>query len=179
MADNLEFLKSERFTTEMAYFIPLSHLLISLGHFNAINILVYLKVSSVQCWNMHAMLLHCEFCSHIFFYFLFFCEWLCICKPSLPSRSLCLHFWCAVWFHLGMALFFFFFLLQWNNLVFSFLHHTDKVEIVEGKVTLCRDAAKGKCMRTNCKYYHVPVTATNGILPATASANATAASATF
>ncbi|KAJ8030587.1 Muscleblind-like protein 3 [Holothuria leucospilota] len=55
----------------------------------------------------------------------------------------------------------------------------DKVEIVEGKVTLCRDAAKGKCMRTNCKYYHVPVTATNGILPATASANATAASATF
>lgn len=108
MADNLEFLKSERFTTEMAYFIPLSHLLISLGHFNAINILVYLKVSSVQCWNMHAMLLHCEFCSHIFFYFLFFCEWLCICKPSLPSRSLCLHFWCAVWFHLGMALFFFF-----------------------------------------------------------------------
>ncbi|XP_071838536.1 uncharacterized protein [Apostichopus japonicus] len=55
----------------------------------------------------------------------------------------------------------------------------DKVEIVEGKVTLCRDAAKGKCMRTNCKYYHVPITATNGILPATASANATAASATF
>ncbi len=31
---------------------------------------------------------------------------------------------------------------------------TDQVEIVEGKVTMCRDAVKGKCARANCKYYH-------------------------
>ena len=25
------------------------------------------------------------------------------------------------------------------------------------KVTVCRDAAKGKCSRPMCKYYHIPV----------------------
>lgn len=30
------------------------------------------------------------------------------------------------------------------------------VEVVEGKVTVCRDAAKGRCARPLCKYYHVP-----------------------
>ncbi len=27
----------------------------------------------------------------------------------------------------------------------------------EGKVTVCRDFAKGKCSRMLCKYYHVPL----------------------
>ena len=33
----------------------------------------------------------------------------------------------------------------------------DYVEVHEGKVTVCRDAAKGKCTRPMCKYYHVPM----------------------
>lgn len=33
----------------------------------------------------------------------------------------------------------------------------DFVEVQEGKVTVCRDFAKGKCQRPFCKYYHVPV----------------------
>lgn len=32
------------------------------------------------------------------------------------------------------------------------------VDVNEGKVTVCRDFAKGKCNRHACKYYHVPVT---------------------
>ncbi|XP_077862515.1 muscleblind-like protein 1 [Saccoglossus kowalevskii] len=32
----------------------------------------------------------------------------------------------------------------------------DHVEVVDGKVTVCRDAAKGKCTRPMCKYYHIP-----------------------
>lgn len=30
----------------------------------------------------------------------------------------------------------------------------ENVEVVDGKVTVCRDAVKGKCTRPNCKYYH-------------------------
>ncbi len=34
---------------------------------------------------------------------------------------------------------------------------SDYVETHDGKVTVCRDFAKGKCTRVMCKYYHVPV----------------------
>lgn len=34
---------------------------------------------------------------------------------------------------------------------------SDYVEVHDGKVTVCRDAAKGKCQRYPCKYYHVPM----------------------
>lgn len=30
----------------------------------------------------------------------------------------------------------------------------ENVEIIDGRVTICRDANKGKCTRPNCKYYH-------------------------
>jgi len=30
----------------------------------------------------------------------------------------------------------------------------------DGKVTVCRDFAKGKCSRPMCKYYHVPLAGT-------------------
>lgn len=33
---------------------------------------------------------------------------------------------------------------------------TDHVEVSDGKVTVCRDNVKGKCLRSNCKYYHLP-----------------------
>jgi len=31
------------------------------------------------------------------------------------------------------------------------------VETVDGRVTVCRDAAKGRCFRPLCKFYHIPV----------------------
>ncbi|OQR73662.1 muscleblind protein 3-like [Tropilaelaps mercedesae] len=31
------------------------------------------------------------------------------------------------------------------------------VEVTEGRVAVCRDAAKGKCVRPLCKYYHIPL----------------------
>lgn len=31
------------------------------------------------------------------------------------------------------------------------------VEVIENRVTVCRDAVKGTCMRPQCKYYHIPV----------------------
>nr|CAI5860394.1 unnamed protein product [Callosobruchus analis] len=31
------------------------------------------------------------------------------------------------------------------------------VEVVEGRVSVCRDFAKGQCRRSACKYYHIPV----------------------
>ncbi|KAJ9598579.1 hypothetical protein L9F63_010750, partial [Diploptera punctata] len=31
------------------------------------------------------------------------------------------------------------------------------VEVVDMKVTVCRDAVKGKCVRPLCKYYHIPI----------------------
>jgi hypothetical protein len=33
----------------------------------------------------------------------------------------------------------------------------DYVDVSEGKVTVCRDFAKGKCTRVLCKYYHIPI----------------------
>jgi hypothetical protein len=40
------------------------------------------------------------------------------------------------------------------NLYFIFLEY---VEVVDGKVTVCRDSVRGKCTRPMCKYYHIPV----------------------
>jgi hypothetical protein len=37
------------------------------------------------------------------------------------------------------------------------------VEVIDGKVVVCRDAAKSKCTRHQCKYYHIP-TVGNGPL---------------
>ena len=37
------------------------------------------------------------------------------------------------------------------------LHVADYVEVSDGRVTVCRDAAKGKCARPMCKYYHIPI----------------------
>ncbi|OAD62153.1 Serpin B4 [Eufriesea mexicana] len=34
---------------------------------------------------------------------------------------------------------------------------TGNVEVIENRVTVCRDAVKGACMRPQCKYYHIPV----------------------
>jgi hypothetical protein len=34
---------------------------------------------------------------------------------------------------------------------------TGHVEVVDMKVTVCRDAVKGKCARPLCKYYHIPI----------------------
>ncbi|KAK6622794.1 hypothetical protein RUM43_008637 [Polyplax serrata] len=34
---------------------------------------------------------------------------------------------------------------------------TDHVETIDGRVTVCRDAAKGSCFRPFCKFYHIPV----------------------
>ncbi len=34
---------------------------------------------------------------------------------------------------------------------------SEYVEAHDGKVTVCRDFAKGKCTRVMCKYYHVPI----------------------
>jgi hypothetical protein len=33
----------------------------------------------------------------------------------------------------------------------------DGVEVVEHRVAVCRDAAKGQCTRSTCKYYHIPI----------------------
>jgi hypothetical protein len=38
----------------------------------------------------------------------------------------------------------------------------DYVEVnADGKVTVCRDCAKGKCARNKCKFYHIPILATS------------------
>lgn len=42
--------------------------------------------------------------------------------------------------------------LNWIVLCF-----TEYVEVVDGKVTVCRDSVRGKCTRPMCKYYHIPV----------------------
>lgn len=31
------------------------------------------------------------------------------------------------------------------------------VEVVDQRVAVCRDAAKGQCSRSACKYYHIPI----------------------
>ncbi|RZC34302.1 hypothetical protein BDFB_006770 [Asbolus verrucosus] len=33
----------------------------------------------------------------------------------------------------------------------------DGVEVVDHRVAVCRDAAKGQCSRSTCKYYHIPI----------------------
>ena len=33
----------------------------------------------------------------------------------------------------------------------------DYVEVHDGRVTVCRDAVRGRCTRPTCKYYHIPV----------------------
>ncbi|CAH8459498.1 unnamed protein product [Schistosoma mattheei] len=39
-----------------------------------------------------------------------------------------------------------------------YVHLVDEnVEVNQGRVTVCRDAAKGRCTRIPCKYYHIPL----------------------
>ncbi|CAH8456932.1 unnamed protein product [Schistosoma turkestanicum] len=39
-----------------------------------------------------------------------------------------------------------------------YVHLVDEnVEVNQGRVTVCRDAAKGRCTRVPCKYYHIPL----------------------
>ncbi|VDO17017.1 unnamed protein product, partial [Rodentolepis nana] len=33
------------------------------------------------------------------------------------------------------------------------------LEVNQGRVTVCRDAAKGRCSRQPCRYYHIPLQA--------------------
>ncbi|EFX79798.1 hypothetical protein DAPPUDRAFT_51878 [Daphnia pulex] len=33
----------------------------------------------------------------------------------------------------------------------------DHVEITDMRVTVCRDAVSGKCLRNSCKFYHLPI----------------------
>lgn len=41
----------------------------------------------------------------------------------------------------------------------NFIHTLagDKVEILDQRVSVCRDHANGACRRQQCKYYHIPV----------------------
>uniref|UniRef100_A0A182MXT0 C3H1-type domain-containing protein n=1 Tax=Anopheles dirus TaxID=7168 RepID=A0A182MXT0_9DIPT len=34
---------------------------------------------------------------------------------------------------------------------------SDKVEVCDQRVAVCRDHAKGMCKRKQCKYYHIPI----------------------
>ena len=45
----------------------------------------------------------------------------------------------------------------WSVWLSHSLSLADYVEVTEGKVTVCRDAVKGKCTRPLCKYYHIPI----------------------
>lgn len=40
-----------------------------------------------------------------------------------------------------------------------YVHLTEgAVEVTNGRVTVCRDAVKGRCQRPgSCKYYHIPL----------------------
>jgi len=40
---------------------------------------------------------------------------------------------------------------------FVHLSEANKVEIIDHRVAVCRDHAKGNCKRQQCKYYHIPV----------------------
>lgn len=51
---------------------------------------------------------------------------------------------------------------------YFFVSLTENVEVVDGKVTVCRDAVKGKCSRPNCKYYH-PEVGSSGVASSTKS----------
>lgn len=39
----------------------------------------------------------------------------------------------------------------------SFFFSGEKVEVIDQRVSVCRDHAKGACKRQQCKYYHIPV----------------------
>ncbi|EFA04001.1 hypothetical protein TcasGA2_TC014150 [Tribolium castaneum] len=47
--------------------------------------------------------------------------------------------------------------LLWSTLTSKDRYSRDGVEVVENRVAVCRDAAKGQCSRSTCKYYHIPV----------------------
>lgn len=44
-----------------------------------------------------------------------------------------------------------------TRLIRFFYEFSGNVEVIENRVTVCRDAVKGACMRPQCKYYHIPV----------------------
>lgn len=44
-----------------------------------------------------------------------------------------------------------------NLFFFFYFFFLEYVEVVDGKVTVCRDSVRGKCTRPMCKYYHIPV----------------------
>nr|CDS20166.1 muscleblind protein 2 [Echinococcus granulosus] len=47
-----------------------------------------------------------------------------------------------------------------RNTECRYVHLIDEnVEVNQGRVTVCRDAAKGRCTRIPCKYYHIPLLA--------------------
>ncbi|VDM34392.1 unnamed protein product [Hydatigera taeniaeformis] len=47
-----------------------------------------------------------------------------------------------------------------RNTECRYVHLIDEnVEVNQGRVTVCRDAAKGRCTRIPCKYYHIPLIA--------------------
>ncbi|VDK33921.1 unnamed protein product [Taenia asiatica] len=68
-----------------------------------------------------------------------------------------------------------------RNTECRYVHLIDEnVEVNQGRVTVCRDAAKGRCSRVPCKYYHIPLfaisasrsLALNSALSAAVAANA-------
>ena len=44
-----------------------------------------------------------------------------------------------------------------NQKLTRFIGFTDHVEITDMRVTVCRDAVSGKCLRNMCKFYHLPI----------------------
>lgn len=47
---------------------------------------------------------------------------------------------------------------MYNELTLLFFPNLiENVEVNQGRVTVCRDAAKGRCTRIPCKYYHIPL----------------------
>lgn len=42
-------------------------------------------------------------------------------------------------------------------MIYHYVSVSGHVEVVDMKVTVCRDAVKGKCVRPLCKYYHIPI----------------------
>lgn len=47
--------------------------------------------------------------------------------------------------------------LGWRRGLTGLVFAGDGVEVVDQRVAVCRDAAKGQCSRSTCKYYHIPV----------------------
>ena len=44
-----------------------------------------------------------------------------------------------------------------NSTLDHFCKIAGNVEVIDNRVTVCRDAVKGTCLRPQCKYYHIPV----------------------